>query len=109
VQPFRDRVQAARALAAELGHYAHRSDVVVVGLPRGGVPIGFEIARALGAQLEVILVRKLGMPGREERPAGAIAACGVRIVQLDADLLDPEQLERATRREQRELERRELL
>jgi putative phosphoribosyl transferase len=108
MQPFRDRVQAARALAAELGHYAHRNDVVVVALPRGGVPVGYEVARALGAQLDVMLVRKLGVPGHEERSAGAIAGCGVRI-QLAPDVVVPEQLERATRREQRELERRERL
>jgi putative phosphoribosyl transferase len=109
-QLFRDRVQAARALSAELGHYAHRNDVVVLALPRGGVPVGYEIARALGAELDVILVRKLGVPGHEERAAGAIAACGVRIVQLDPDtLVDEDQLDRVTRRAQRELELREKL
>ena len=63
---FRDRRDAGRSLADLLGHYRGRDDVVVLALPRGGLPVGYEVAQALGAPLEVFLVRKLGVPGREE-------------------------------------------
>src|SRR5688572_20681451 len=77
---FRDRRDAGRALAARLGHYAGRRDVTVLALPRGGVPVAAEVAAALGAPLDVFLVRKLGVPGREELAMGAIAAGGVRVM-----------------------------
>jgi predicted phosphoribosyltransferase len=77
---FRDRHHAGRRLAAALGSYAGREDVLVLALPRGGVPVGYEVARALGAPLDVMQVRKLGVPGHEELAMGAIASGGVRIL-----------------------------
>ena len=77
---FRDRVDAGRALAERLRAYAGRPDVVVLALPRGGVPVGFEVAEALGAPLDVLVVRKLGLPGHEELAMGAIAAGGTIVV-----------------------------
>jgi predicted phosphoribosyltransferase len=82
--PFRDRYAAGRELAARLAGYANRSDVLVLGLPRGGVPVAFEVARALAAPLDVFLVRKLGVPGREELAMGAVASGGVRVLNQDA-------------------------
>jgi predicted phosphoribosyltransferase len=107
---FRDREDAGRVLAAELGAYGGRDDVIVLALPRGGVPVGFEVARALGAPLDVFTVRKLGVPGHEELAFGAIATGGVRV--LDPDLigrlgLPASVVEAITARERRELERRE--
>jgi putative phosphoribosyl transferase len=107
---FADRNEAGRALARELSHYADRSDVVVLALPRGGLPIGFEIARALRAPLDVFLVRKLGVPGYEELAMGAIASGGTRVVseQLVENLhISAEQIEEVAEFEGRELERRE--
>src|SRR5437868_1846798 len=77
---FRDRTDAGRRLAARLGEYAGRTGVLVLALPRGGVPVAFEVARSLGAPLDVFLVRKLGVPGQEELAMGAIATGGVRVV-----------------------------
>src|SRR3954468_11320071 len=77
---FRDRAHAGQLLAAELSRYAHRDDVIVLGLPRGGVPVAFEVARALDAPLDVFVVRKLGVPGHEELALGAIASGGTRVV-----------------------------
>src|SRR4051812_22906020 len=77
---FRDRTEAGRLLAERLRGYAGRDDVVVLGLPRGGVPVAFEVARALDAPLDVFLVRKLGVPGHEELAFGAIATGGTRVV-----------------------------
>src|SRR6185503_46558 len=77
--PFRDRREAGRVLAERLRHYAGRDDVLVLALPRGGVPVGYEVARAVGAPLDVFLVRKLGVPGHEELAMGAIATGGVRV------------------------------
>jgi predicted phosphoribosyltransferase len=77
---FRDRHDAGRRLAAELRRYAGRSDVVVLALPRGGVPVGWEVARALAAPLDVFVVRKLGVPGEEELAMGAVATGGVRVL-----------------------------
>src|SRR3954468_19721289 len=77
---FRDRTDAGRQLADKLGHYADRDDVVVLALPRGGVPVGAEVADAIGAPLDVFLVRKLGVPGQEELAMGAIASGGVRVL-----------------------------
>ncbi|HUQ62943.1 MAG TPA: phosphoribosyltransferase [Acidimicrobiales bacterium] len=77
---FRDRADAGRALAERLRHYAGASDLLVLGLPRGGVPVAYEVATALSAPLDVFVVRKLGVPGRAELAMGAIADGGVRIV-----------------------------
>lgn len=107
---FADRRQAGQELARRLGHLAGRGDLVVLGLPRGGVPVAHEVALALHAPLDVFLVRKLGVPGHEELAMGAVASGGVRV--LDQNLLarlgiDGAQVERVTSREQAELERRE--
>src|SRR5919198_382735 len=80
VQRFRDRTEAGQLLAAQLGGYAGRADVLVLALPRGGVPVAYEVARALGAPLDVYVVRKLGVPGQEELAMGAIATGGVRVL-----------------------------
>jgi predicted phosphoribosyltransferase len=80
---FQDRFDAGAALATLLSKYAGRNDVVVLALPRGGVPVGFEVARALGAPLDVFLVRKLGVPGHEELAMGAIASGGVQVLNQD--------------------------
>lgn len=81
---FRDRRQAGQLLAKSLRRYAKRPDVIVLALPRGGVPVGYEVARALEVPLDVFLVRKLGVPGQPELAMGAIASGGVRV--LDAEL-----------------------
>lgn len=107
---FHDRREAGRALAARLAHHAGGSDLLVLALPRGGVPVGFEVARALGAPLDLFLVRKLGVPGHEELAMGAIASGGVRLLndevvqglQIPSAVID-----RVAQREQQELERRE--
>ena len=109
---FLNRSEAGRQLAAELTRYAARSDVLVLGLPRGGVPVAFEIAAALDAPLDVFIVRKLGLPGHEEFGIGAIASGGVRVVDesvLRAYGVDADVLDRITERERSELERRERL
>src|SRR6516164_2617566 len=80
---FRDRADAGRKLARRLAVYADRPDVLVLALPRGGVPVAFEVARALRAPLDVFLVRKLGVPGQEELAMGAIASGGVRVLNED--------------------------
>ena len=77
---FRDRREAGRLLAAKLTAYANRPDVIVLALPRGGVPVADEVARALGAPLDVFVVRKLGVPGSEELAMGAVATGGVRVL-----------------------------
>jgi putative phosphoribosyl transferase len=108
-QRFRNRREAGAQLAERLRRYAGRDDVVVVGLPRGGIPVAFEIARGLGAPLDVFLVRKLGVPGHEELAVGAIATGGVRVVnrRLVEHLgLTPEVIDAIAARERRELERR---
>ena len=107
---FRNRRDAGRALAKALVRYADRSDVIVLALPRGGVPVAFEVAQAIGAPLDVFLVRKLGFPGNEEYAIGAVASGGVRV--LDEDLLrsagvSAETVRRTVEREERELRRRE--
>ena len=80
---FRDRTEAGKLLAAQLAAYANQQDLIVLALPRGGVPVGFEIALALHAPLDVIVVRKLGVPGQEELAMGAIATGGIRILNKD--------------------------
>ncbi|HKG33694.1 MAG TPA: phosphoribosyltransferase [Gemmatimonadales bacterium] len=77
---FRDRVEAGRRLAAALERYAGRPKLLVLALPRGGVPVGYQVARALNAPLDIMLVRKLGVPGHEELAMGAIAPGGIRIL-----------------------------
>jgi putative phosphoribosyl transferase len=108
--PLRNRTEAGRALGAALGAYRARNDVLVLALPRGGVPVACEVAEALGAQVDLVIVRKLGTPGQEELAMGAIASGGVRV--LNPDVIGPLQIperaiEEAERRERRELERRE--
>src|SRR5947209_7074626 len=77
---FRDRREAGQVLASQLLAYANRPDVLVLALPRGGVPVGFEVAQALHAPLDVFLVRKLGVPGQEELAMGALASGGIRLL-----------------------------
>src|ERR687887_389044 len=110
VQRFRDRADAGRHLAKSLAMYAHRPDVVVLALPRGGVPVAFEVAQALDAPLDVFLVRKLGVPGHEELAMGAIASGGVRVLNDEVVnvLRIPERVIEATAAiELKELNRRE--
>jgi len=109
---FRDRRDAGRVLATKLRKYAGRSDVLVLALPRGGVPVGFEVAQALQAPLDVFLVRKLGVPGHEELAMGAIATGGVQLLNdevvrsLD---LRQEVIDSVAAVEREELERRQQL
>jgi putative phosphoribosyl transferase len=107
---FKDRRDAGRKLAEALQAYTGRNDVVVLALPRGGVPVAYEVARAIGAPLDIFLVRKLGTPGQPELAMGAIASGGIVVVNPDVVQmlrLPPEALEAATRAETVELERRE--
>jgi predicted phosphoribosyltransferase len=107
---FRDRADAGRQLAERLTRYADDPNVIVLGLPRGGVPVAYEVARRLRASLDVWLVRKLGVPGHEELAMGAIASGGVRVLQTDvaqAAGVSAEQLQGVTDRERAELARRE--
>jgi predicted phosphoribosyltransferase len=107
---FRDRADAGRRLGAALRRYADRGDVLVLALPRGGVPVAAEVAQALHAPLDVFLVRKLGVPGHEELAMGAIASGGVRVLNDEVVSLlaiGPEVIERAAQAEQAELRRRE--
>jgi putative phosphoribosyl transferase len=80
---FRDRIEAGRLLAEKLRVYASYPNVIVLALPRGGVPVGYEVAHALGAPLDIFLVRKLGVPGYQELAMGAVASCGVRVLNDD--------------------------
>src|SRR5881398_2186875 len=80
VMLFRNRTDAGRQLAAKLAEYADRPDVLILALPRGGVPVAYEVARALHAPLDIFLVRKLGVPGHEELAMGAIASGGIRVL-----------------------------
>jgi putative phosphoribosyl transferase len=107
---FRDRRDAGKTLAVALGAYANRDDVVVLGLPRGGVPVAFEVAQALRAPLDVFVVRKLGVPGHEEWGFGAIATGGVRVLDIEVVgklRLSDTVIDEVAAREGRELERRE--
>jgi putative phosphoribosyl transferase len=108
--PFRDRRQAGRALADQLAHYYGHPNLVVLALPRGGVAVGFEVAHALQAPLDVFVVRKLGFPGHEEYAMGAIASGGVRVMNpMPGINVSPEDLAAVVAREQDELVRREHL
>ena len=107
---FRDRRDAGRRLAARLSRYAGRADVRVLGLPRGGVPVAFEVAQALGAPMDVFVVRKLGMPGHEEFAMGAIASGGVVVLNdevVRSGTVRRAEIDRVIESERRELERRE--
>jgi predicted phosphoribosyltransferase/dienelactone hydrolase len=109
-EPFRDRIEAGRVLARLLTHYAGADNVLVLGLPRGGVPVAFEVAQALGAPLDLFIVRKLGVPGQPELAMGAIGTGGVRV--LNEELVKvigvpAAAIDAVTEREARELERRE--
>jgi putative phosphoribosyl transferase len=107
---FQDRAQAGQILARHLMSYAGRPDVLVLALPRGGVPVAAEVARVLKAPLDVIVVRKLGVPGREELAMGAIASGDVRVLNdeiIDALQIPPHVVDAVTLRELRELKRRE--
>lgn len=107
---FRDRTEAGRLLASKLQHYAGQPGLLVLGLPRGGVPVAFEVARALGAPLDVFVVRKLGTPGQKELAMGAIASGGVRVLNEDIVRLlhIPEaSIEVVAAEEREELKRRE--
>jgi putative phosphoribosyl transferase len=108
--PFPDRDAAGRALAKALQAYRDRNDVLVLALPRGGVPVAAEVAAALGAELDLLIVRKLGAPGQPELAMGAIASGGVRVLNRDviASLgIKEHAIEEVARREQQEIERRE--
>ncbi len=107
---FRDRIEAGRELAKRAGAYANRSNVLVLGIPRGGVPVAFEVAKELHAPLDVFIVRKLGVPGQEELGFGAIASGGIRF--LDRDIvqavgISDAEIERIAAVQRQELERRE--
>jgi putative phosphoribosyl transferase len=107
---YRDRSEAGRYLARALAGYAGRSDVIVLALPRGGVPVGYELAKALGAPLDAFVVRKLGVPGHEEFAMGAVASGG--LIVLDEAVvrrlgISQAEIEHAVAREVRELKRRE--
>jgi putative phosphoribosyl transferase len=107
---FANRAEAGRSLAWRLEKYANRGDVVVLGIPRGGVPVAFEVARALRAPLDVFLLRKLGVPHQEELALGAIASGGVRVVDrqiLRTLSISSREIESITAQAQQELKRRE--
>jgi putative phosphoribosyl transferase len=111
-QRFPDRRSAGRFLADKLEQYANRRDVLILALPRGGVPVGVEVARALNVPLDIFLVRKLGVPGHPELAMGAIASGGIRV--LSQDLIDelgipPTLVEEVAAREHVELQRRDRL
>ena len=107
---YANRVEAGRRLASFLTHYANRKDVIVLGVPRGGVPVAFEVARALNALLDVFVLRKLGVPQREEFAFGAVASGGVRVLDprtIEALGISDLEIEMVTSAERTELERRE--
>ena len=109
---FQDRRDAGKKLAGELVQYAGRTDVLVLALPRGGVPVAYEVALALNAPLDVFIVRKLGLPGREELAVGAIASGGIRVLNEDViGLLNVPQdvISLVAKRELQELQRREQI
>lgn len=109
---FENRAEAGRELAGLLPNYAGREDVIVLALPRGGVPVGYEVAHTLGVALDVFVVRKLGLPANEELAMGALASGGVRILDdyvLRVYHVSDEDLKHVTMWEQAELERREHL
>ena len=107
---FPNRTEAGRGLATRLRNYADRKDVTVLGIPRGGVPVAFEVARMLKAPLDILVLRKLGVPGHEELGFGAIASGGIRALNpeiVEALRISPLDIEAVTSREAKELKRRE--
>src|SRR6266550_236671 len=109
---FRDRIEAGQVLGQRLKSLVRDSNPIVLALPRGGVPVGFEVAKALHSDLDIFLVRKLGVPGHEELAIGAIASGGIRVLNQDLikELgLASSIIDRVTAQEQREIERRERL
>jgi predicted phosphoribosyltransferase len=107
---FRDRFHAGQILAERLSYLSGDPDLLVLALPRGGVPVAYEVARRLHAPLDVFVVRKLGVPGHEELAMGAIASGGIRVIDnptVQALGITPEEIEAVTQRELRELERQE--
>jgi predicted phosphoribosyltransferase len=112
LRPYTDRRQAGRALAERLRPYAGREDATVLALPRGGVPVAYELARALDLALDIFLVRKLGTPGHRELAMGAIASGGIRVLNeevVQALRIEPGQIARVAAEEEQELQRREAL
>jgi putative phosphoribosyl transferase len=112
IERFKNRAQAGKLLAQQLVSYAHRPDVIALALPRGGVPVGFAVAMALGIELDILLVRKLGMPGQEEYAIGAVGSGGVRVLQAGVPGvlgLTQHQVDAITAREVAEIARRERL
>jgi len=110
--PFKDRRDAGRKLAQKLSSYAGKPDILVLALPRGGVPVAYEVALALNAPLDVFTVRKLGLPGREELAMGAVASGGVRVLNRDIIRMlsiPDEVINFVAKRELEELQRRETL
>ncbi|HKR13176.1 MAG TPA: phosphoribosyltransferase [Pyrinomonadaceae bacterium] len=108
---YRDRSEAGRILATRLSKYKNRKDVLVLALPRGGVPVAFEVAQALRVPLDVFLVRKLGVPGHEELAMGAIATSGVRVLNdevVDYLRIPPRVIDSIAAIEMNELKRREI-
>jgi predicted phosphoribosyltransferase len=109
-KPFANRREAGIELVSRLQSYKGRADVVVLGLPRGGIPVAYEVARALGAPLDLFLVRKLGVPGHRELAMGAIASGGIRVLNHDVIRwygISDTVIEQVAAEEQAELERRE--
>jgi len=109
---FQDRMEAGRALAGLLGTYAHRKDVLILALPRGGVPVAFEVAQALNLPLDVFVVRKLGLPSNEELAMGALATGNVRVLNeevVNSFGITESIIEAVAEKERAELERRERL
>jgi predicted phosphoribosyltransferase len=112
ITKFRDRREAGQLLAKKLGKYANRKDVLILALPRGGVPVGFEVANALNAPMDIFVVRKLGVPGQEELAMGAIATGGFRVLNEEVIGLEgiaDQVIAAVAAREQNELRRRELV
>lgn len=111
MEPFYDRKEAGQVLAEHLKAYAGRKDVIVLGLPRGGVPVAWEVASALTLPLDIFIVRKLGMPGHDELAMGAIATGGVIVYNNDIIQnlhIDQNTIHQVMQVEQKELQRREL-
>jgi len=109
---FRDRTEAGQVLASKLTKYLNQVDTVILALPRGGVPVAYEIGKELGLPVDIFVVRKLGVPGHEELAMGAIASGGVRHINrdvVDQLRIESETIDVASRREQKEIERRERL
>src|SRR5260221_599084 len=110
ISRFRNRTEAGQLLARKLARYAGRDDVLVLALPRGGVPVAYEVAKRLNAPLDVIIVRKLGVPGQEELAMGALASGGIRVLNgevVDSLRISDEVIDAVAAREEKELVRRE--